>query len=220
MWQPYVVPFALYLLGTTLAAQTGEAYPLAYSAVAVVVAAATYWLVWRPGILKPHRDVGIGILVGVIGIVWWIAACGLEIEQSLTPYLPSWLRPAERVAYNPFAVLAPPAAWSFVAIRLIGLVVLVPLAEELFWRGFLLRWFVSPEWQTVPVGQYTPGSFALVTVLFTLAHPEWLAAAGYAALINGLLYWKKDLWNCVVAHAVSNLLLGVYVLTTAAWDLW
>jgi len=217
----YVLPFVLYLLGTNLAAQSSGAYPLAYSAVVAVVAAATYWLVWRPGLLQPHQRVAAGVLVGLTGIVWWIGACELGLEESLAPYLPTFLRPEARVAFNPFVALPQPlAAWGFVAVRLLGLAVLVPLAEELFWRGFLLRWFVSPEWQDVPLGKFTPGSFAVVTLLFTLAHPEWLAAAGYCALLNGLLYWKKDLWNCVVAHAVSNLVLGCYVLVTGAWRLW
>jgi membrane protease YdiL (CAAX protease family) len=59
-----------------------------------------------------------------------------------------------------------------------------------------------------------------VTLLFTAAHPEWLAAAVYCAILNGLIYWKRDLWSCVVAHATSNLLLAVYILTTATWELW
>src|SRR5262249_30767252 len=101
-----------------------------------------------------------------------------------------------------------------------GLAVLVPVAEELFWRGFLARWLVNPDWQRQPLGHFTPASFIIVTVLFTLAHPEWLAAAVYCALLNGLLAWKRDLWNCVVAHGVSNLALGVYILTEKDWKLW
>jgi hypothetical protein len=47
-----------------------------------------------------------------------------------------------------------------------------------------------------------------------------LAAAVYAALLNGLMYWRRDLWNCIVAHSVSNLVLAVYILTTGSWSLW
>lgn len=53
-----------------------------------------------------------------------------------------------------------------------------------------------------------------------MAHPEWLAAAVYSLLMNGLLYWKKDIWQCIVAHGVSNLLLAVYVLASGNWWLW
>ena len=62
--------------------------------------------------------------------------------------------------------------------------------------------------------------FLIVILLFTVAHPEWLAAAVYCALLNGLFYWKKCLWCCIVAHSVSNLVLGAYILTTGAWWLW
>lgn len=63
-------------------------------------------------------------------------------------------------------------------------------------------------------------SALIVTLLFALAHPEWLAAAVYCTLLNGLLYWKGDLWNCVVAHGVSNLVLAIYILFTGSWELW
>jgi membrane protease YdiL (CAAX protease family) len=59
-----------------------------------------------------------------------------------------------------------------------------------------------------------------VTILFALAHPEWVAALAYCALLNGLLYWRRNLWDCIVAHAVSNLVLGIYVLATGNWMLW
>ena len=140
--------------------------------------------------------------------------------RRIAGVLPSWLQPGERVAFDPFSSLPFIAAVGFVLVRAFGLVVLVPLAEELFWRGFLLRWIVNPDWEQVDLGRFTWGSCLGVTVLFSLAHPEWVAAAAYCLLVNGLLYWKRDLWQCVVAHAVSNLLLIVYVLSTGEWTLW
>jgi CAAX prenyl protease-like protein len=103
---------------------------------------------------------------------------------------------------------------------MLGLVVLVPLAEELFWRGFLWRWIQNPNWTEVPLGQWHWPSFVGVTLFFTAVHPEWLAAAVYGALIGLLWCWKRDLWQCVVAHATSNLVLGIYILTTSSWHLW
>ncbi len=110
--------------------------------------------------------------------------------------------------------------YSFIVIRMIGLAILVPLIEEVFWRGFLARWMIDEDWETIPLGTFNWNVFFYVTALFTLAHPEWFAAAVYAVLINTLFFWKKDLWPCIVAHAVSNFLLGVYVLTTRSWSLW
>ena len=109
---------------------------------------------------------------------------------------------------------------GFIFIRMIGLAILVPAVEEVFWRGFLARWLVAEKWEEVPIGKFTVSSFLFVTILFTTAHPEWIAAFVYCSLLNGYLIWKKDLWSCVVAHGVSNLVLGVYVLVTAQYQLW
>jgi CAAX prenyl protease-like protein len=175
---------------------------------------------WRQKSIRPHGRVAAGVLVGLIGIIAWIMLANLHFEQHLTALLPAWLKPEGRVAYNPFEELSGLAVWIFIAVRLVGIAILVPLAEELFWRGFLLRWLIDPEWEKVPIGEYTFSSCMIVTAMFTLAHPEWLAAAVYCLLINGLLYWKRDLWQCIVAHAVSNLSLAIYVLLTAEWWLW
>ena len=225
MAAPYIVPFVLYLLGTSFIARFGdEWYPLAYSSVVVVVGIATVYLLRGKKLFQPHWKVGWGLLFGLVGIALWIAFSHLQLERQAAALLPSFLsflKPGERVSYNPFEALGyGVAGWGFISIRLVGIAVLVPIAEELFWRGFLLRWIIDPEWERVSLGEYTWQSCALVTLMFTLAHPEWLAAATYCLLINALLYWKKDLWLCIVAHATSNLALALYVLATGTWWLW
>jgi CAAX prenyl protease-like protein len=171
--------------------------------------------------VRPQTNVLPGTAVGIVGIVLWIALSHLRLEAVLPEYLPSALVPAPRVAFNPFEQLHSPwAIGLFLAARLMGLVILVPLAEELFWRGFLARWLISPDWRQVPIGRFSTMSFVVVTLLFTLSHPEWFAAAVYCALLNALLIYTKDLWNCIVAHSVSNLLLAVYVVAGGEWWLW
>ena len=160
------------------------------------------------------------MIVGLVGIAFWIGLCRLHLEEQAAHYLPTWMQP-KRAAFDPFQnITGPIMRWAFIAVRLGGLVILVPVVEELFWRGFLLRWFIAPDWQQVKLGQLSVASFVIVTLLFALAHSEWLAAAAYCGLLNGLLYWKRDLWNCVVAHGVSNLLLGIYILSVGDWELW
>jgi CAAX prenyl protease-like protein len=214
----YVLPFALYLGLTQLPSLFPDAYyPPVYSAVVVVVGLVTGYFLWSRPLLRPHRRVGLAVAVGLVGIALWIGLCQLDFAALL----PTWLRPGNRRAYNPFEALDNPvAAWAFVAVRLVGMALLVPVVEELFWRGFLARWLLDADWQARPVGQFTLQSFLIVTLLFTLAHPEWLAAAVYGVLLNAYLAWKKDLWGCVVAHGVSNLVLGVYILAAEDWKLW
>jgi CAAX prenyl protease-like protein len=218
----YVLPFVLYLLGTSFIARYGdEAYPVAYAVVVLLVGCAAILLLRGKRAFRIHASVFWGVFFGVVGIVLWILISELEIERRLTAGLPDFMQPQERVGYNPFEVMGNSwQVWAFVAVRLLGIAVLVPIAEELFWRGFLLRWLIDPEWEKVPLGEFTWQSCLIVTLMFTLAHPEWLAAASYCLLINGLLYWKRDLWLCIIAHATSNLLLVIYVLNTEAWWLW
>ncbi len=218
---PFILPFALYLVLVQLSAHASNHYPLVYTIGVVLVGVATFYILYGKGIIKTHRNIGPGIIVGIVGIVVWILICQLQLEQSIIRFLPEWFQPGERVSFNPFQSITQPFwQWGFVVVRMLGLAVLVPLVEEVFWRGFLLRWVISPDWQDQKIGVFTMKSFFWVTFLFTLAHPEWLAAAVYCSLLNILLYWRRDLWNCIVAHGTSNLLLGVYVIYSGTWKLW
>lgn len=218
---PFALPFALYVVLSQVSAQFSNHYPLFYTVCVLLTGMATIFLLRGKAIVKMHRNIAPGIIFGSIGIVTWIFLCRLHLEQSIIRFLPDWLHPDNRMSFNPFqAIENPLGQWSFVAARLLGLAVLVPVIEEIFWRGFLLRWIISPEWQDQKIGDFTLKSFLMITLLFTLAHPEWLAAAVYCSLINILLYWKRDLWNCIVAHGTSNLLLGLYILYSQTWELW
>ena len=216
----YVLPFLLYLGCVQVLAAYPKQYAWVYPAAAVLVGAVTVHLLRGRRLLQPHRHVLAGVAAGLVGIVLWIGLCRLQLEERAVQLFPAWLQ-QRRVAFDPVQhIAAPLMRWTFIAVRLGGLVILVPVIEELFWRGFLLRWFISPDWQAVKLGEFSTGSFLGVTLGFTLAHSEWLAAVVYCALLNGLLYWKRDLWNCVVAHGVSNLVLGMYILSTGSWELW
>lgn len=217
----YVAPFVTYLVGVTLIASFPSRYPVLYTVVVGVTALVSWQLLGKEGPIRPHRRVFDAVVVGLIGIVIWIGLCNLGLESRIASYLPEWLQPADRVGFDPHAELSGPLPIGlFVAVRLVGLAMVVPLVEEVFWRGFLLRWVISDRWQQVPLGAFQWKSFWVVTLLFAAAHPEWFAAAAYCALLNGFLYWKRDLWSCIVAHGVSNLALGIYVLTVGAWELW
>ena len=179
---PYVLPFILYLAASQVCVVYPQDYAWLYPALMLLVAAVTAALLYRRGLFQPHWRLVPAVVVGVIGIVLWVALCRLEWDQVIAGYLPSWLRSAPRTGFDPFTAIGDaPARWAFIAARLAGLALLVPVVEELFWRGFLARWLIAPDWHKQPMGRFTPFSFAGVTLLFTLAHPEWLAAAVYCA---------------------------------------
>lgn len=227
----YLAPMAVFMLLSSLEGSLPRGnngphptwYPLFYGfkMAAVVAALALGRKALRdlkpwPGSTAIALAVGIGIAVAV----GWI---GLErfvpyhaLERALLPE--SWSKGA-RQAFDPF-VLAPAGRYAFLAARFFGLVLLVPLMEELFWRSFLVRWLIDPEFQRVPIGKVTPMAAVLTSVLFAAAHPEWLPAllTGFAWI--GLLWKTKSISACAVSHAVANLGLGLYVLKSGDWMFW
>jgi len=112
--------------------------------------------------------------------------------------------------------------WITVFVRFLRLVVVVPLVEEIFWRGFLLRYFVSEKFTTITVGTFSWISFLVVTLAFGFSHsrPDWIAAIICGALYNLIAYRTRSLASCVVAHAVTNLLLGLWIMQTRQWGFW
>ncbi len=218
---PFVIPFVLYLLSAQFVSLLPNHYPLLYTFCVAAVGAVTFYLLRGRHIIRMHRNIIPGVIFGIVGIGLWILISQLQLEQTVIMYLPELLQPEQRSSFNPFLSIDPVSAqWGFIVIRLVGLALLVPVIEEIFWRGFLLRWVISSNWQDQELGVFTLNSFLWVTVLFALAHPEWLAAIVYFSLISVLFYWKRDLWNCIVAHSTSNLLLVVYILETGSWSLW
>jgi CAAX prenyl protease-like protein len=104
--------------------------------------------------------------------------------------------------------------------RFAGAVLVVPVMEELFWRSFIIRWIVDQDFVKVPIGRFTWPSFLISSVLFGLEHNLFLAGIMAGAAYNLLLYYSRSLTQCIVAHGISNLALGIYVLVTGKWFFW
>jgi CAAX prenyl protease-like protein len=109
-----------------------------------------------------------------------------------------------------------------VGLRFVRLVLVVPVLEEVFWRCFLLRALVREDFTSVPFGTWTPLSFSVVAIGFMLEHnvPDWPAALVTGVLYNWVAIQTKSLPACILAHAVTNLLLGVYIMQTHQWGFW
>ena len=111
-------------------------------------------------------------------------------------------------------------SWPSIALHALAVSLLVPLMDELFWRSFLMRWLQQPQFEAVIPQRVGPKAIVLATFVYTLAHPYWLAAA-LAGLAYALLYIRTGkLWTPVVAHAVANAALCVWVVATGRWALW
>ena len=236
-WIVFLLPFALFMLIGGLEPTSAEpgghgiglaipysAYPWVYTAkIALTVAA---MLAAMPGYRQfPFRVSWWGLLTGVLGVVVWVGICSLRLEDRLLR--PLGLGPVlglgVRSGFNPLEQLRDHAVWarSFLAMRLFGLAVVASVVEEFFLRGFVMRWLVRPRWWNVPFGKVNGAAIVAGTLLPLCMHPQELfAAAAWFSLITWLMVHTKNIWDCVAAHAVTNLLLGVYVVVSGQWQLW
>lgn len=110
--------------------------------------------------------------------------------------------------------------WPLALARLAGFALVVPVMEELFWRSFLMRWIEQPQFEGVDPRRVGLRAIVLSSFVFTLAHTLWLAAA-IAGIAYAWLYVRTGkLWVPVIAHAVTNGVLGAWVLATRRWEFW
>ena len=110
--------------------------------------------------------------------------------------------------------------WPLIAVRWVGASLLVPVMEELFWRSYLMRWVQNPQFESVLPQRVGIKAVVLSTFVFMLAHTLWLAAI-IAGLAYAWLYVRTGkLWVPIIAHAVTNGVLGVWVVMTGKWAFW
>ncbi len=119
-------------------------------------------------------------------------------------------------------LLSMPREWAAVwlVFRIVGAVVTVPLAEELAFRGYLLRRLVATDFEPVPYDRFTWVSFLASSVLFGLVHGRWLAGTLAGMLYAVAVYRRGRLSDAVLAHATTNALIAAYVVTSGNWSLW
>jgi CAAX prenyl protease-like protein len=110
--------------------------------------------------------------------------------------------------------------WPLVIVRGVAATLVMPVMEELFWRSFLMRWIQSPKFESVPPQAVGLRPIVLCTFIFTLAHTQWVAAV-IAGLAYALLYIRTGkLWVAIIAHAATNVALGVWVVASKQWSFW
>ena len=214
---PYVAPFAAFMAFIALA----------------------HWLPVSPRFLYPVRVVVVGMAVVVYSrhLVSfrarnWAGSLLLGIAVFVLWIAPDVLWPAYRGHWLFDNFLVGSARSSipqdakenlvFVVFRVFGSVALVPILEELFWRGWLMRWLIRPEdFQSVRLGTYTHYSFWITAILFGAEHGSYWDVG----LLAGILYnwWMVRtgrLADCIVAHAMTNGILAAYVLYSGQWKYW
>ena len=157
---------------------------------------------------KNFTHTGGSILLGVLVFVLWI-----NMDWGIATF-------GENKGFDPFLIADTGTRNIMIFSRIFGAALVVPIMEELFWRSFMLRYVITSDFMTVRIGTYTLTSFAICSVLFGLEHNLLLAGIMAGASYSLLLYWTKSIYQCILAHAVTNLVLGLYVLQTGFWQFW
>ena len=208
----YWIPTILFGVLTLLEAELPAAwYPAAYILKAIVVTASL--LMFRGPLTDIRFNPAIVVQSALIGLAVFVVWVGVE-ETLHYPHL------GVRVAFDPTPLRASGWWTPFLVTRLFGLIVMVPIMEEIFWRSFVLRYLTQSDFQRLPMGTFSASSLGIMVAASSLAHPEWLVAAVASLAYAFWLRRSGSLFGAIVAHATTNAALGIYVLSRGAWQYW
>jgi CAAX prenyl protease-like protein len=182
------------------------------------------WLIWEVRAFIPEMKWAISVpalLAGFFVFVMWVwlqdflRAAGLNPESAV-------MKSTDTTPWNPLVAFGdePALGWFFVVARILGSSLVVPPLEEVFFRSFLYRYIEKTDLQSVALGGFYPLSFLITSVAFGFEHHEWMAGVLCGFVYQGLVCWKKRLGDAMTAHAITNFLLGIYVVWKGAWQFW
>jgi CAAX prenyl protease-like protein len=166
---------------------------------------------------RPSKPL-LSVLIGIAVFIIWVA------PDRIAPWWHHTLPFNNAITGSP-AGNTPPASKSdpvFLFFRIAISVIAVPILEELFWRGWLMRWLVdSNHFEKVPLGTYATGAFWLVALLFASEHGSfWDVGLAAGIVYNWWMVRTRNLWDCILAHAVTNGVLAAYVIVAGQWQYW
>ena len=228
-----VVPFLIFVGLTAGQGQFGEASRYWFYLVKTAVGAALVWATW-PWVKEMRfgwswEAAGVGVLVFVL----WIGLDGLYpsldgvLRMVVCPLakplgLEAWCghAPAPPNPWNPHRLFSPGLAWVFIMVRLVGSSLVVPPLEEVFYRSFLYRYIARPAFDTLPLKYFAWPSLLLTAAIFGLSHYEWLPGILCGLLYQALVLRHNRLGDAMTAHAITNFLLGLWIVWKGAWHLW
>lgn len=213
---PRVLPFLVYLAFILLADVLGRLgfapaelrwlYTVKIVAVLAVLLACRRHYTELSGPLPGVAALATAVVAGVVVLVLWI---------SLNA---SWMQIGSSSGFDPRVDGA--IDWSLVAIRIGGAALVVPVMEELFWRSFLLRWIEAADFLRVDPARVKTKAFIVTVLLFGVEHTLWLAGMVAGAVYTLLYMRSRSLWIPIVAHGVTNGLLGAWIISTGHWTYW
>jgi len=211
---PFAAPFATFIL--ILAFKEILFLPIAWQYPTLVLIVMGVVLVTLPAVEAPGRPYG-SIVVGLLVFVAWIFP-----DLFWPTYREHWLfknlLTGAAQSSLPVSLRSNP---TFLTFRIFGTAVLVPIVEELFWRGWLMRYLINVDFRKVPLGTYSAASYWFTAVLFATEHGSFWDVGFVAGLIyNAWMVRTRNLSDCMLAHGITNLCLALFVVLGGHWQYW
>ena len=237
----HIAPLAVFMIFTALAgaiAVKNSALPWWRSSpehwiypVQTIVCGALIAFFWRRYTFKPARGLVLAAVLGLVTIAIWILPAHFyyawrDHDSHASDAIPLIGYCLREEGFDPTIFGEGGIAFFVViALRFARMVLVVPFVEEVFWRGFLMRWLVAGDekpFTSVAVGAHSWKAFFVTTGAVMLIHAkeDWLGALVFGSAMYWLCVRTGSLAACVWMHAVANLVLGIYVLKTRHWGFW
>ena len=211
---PRVLPYILIVTATFFQDSFGETARYWIYFAKMILGA---WCIWEMRAFVPEMRWAVSweaVLVGVL-------ICGIWV--GLDPFYPKFeLLFKAGNPWNPFKCFGEGSAagWFFFWMRTLGSAIIVPPLEEVFFRSFLYRYVVSEKFDAVAMNRFHLKAFVITALLFGFSHFQWLAGVLCGMAYQWLVIRKNRLGDAMFAHAVTNFLLGLWILWRGDWHFW
>jgi exosortase E/protease (VPEID-CTERM system) len=197
---PFIAMMAAHIVTRAFAPHDEALYPLKV----VAIAAAIYLYRLSYARLAEAPSVLSLSMGGAAGILWIATDPG----AGSSPPLAGWI-----------AHLTPLAFVTWLVFRGIGTIVMVPIAEELAFRGYVYRLLVPSCFQNIDLRTVSARALIISSVLFGLMHDRWLAAALAGVLYALLMCRRERLSDAIAAHMATNAVIFGWAVAAGQWSL-
>jgi CAAX prenyl protease-like protein len=168
------------------------------------------WLIWEMRAFVPEMRWSFSWSAVAMGILVFVAWVGLD------PFYPKnnlLFKDTADSIWNPFTRFGDDSliAWTLIVVRIFGMTIIVPPLEEAFYRSLVYRYIVKYDFTKVALNHVDGVALGLSALLFGFAHFQWLPGILCALAFQWLVFRRGHLGDAMTAHAITNFLLGVYV---------
>jgi hypothetical protein len=206
-----VAPFLIFLALTFLQGKFGASSAYWFYFAKTIAGA---WLVWemRPFVSEMRWAISWeAVLVGILIFAMWV---------GIDPFYRHLMKGGATGNPNEQFGANSALAWFFIAVHILGMTFVVPPLEEVFYRSFLYRYIANQNFLSMPLNKFFPFPFFATAIVFGFSHNEWLAGILCGAAYQWLVLRKNRLGDAMTAHAITNFLLGVWIVRYHGWHFW